>query len=97
MSDQPSKPSANTPSRRQFLRTGSAVGAAMATGLTTSACVRGAEPLEASKELVRIGLVGAGGRGGGAANDTLDDQRQHQTGMRSRIWIRRNRANCGAG
>lgn len=43
----------------------------MATGLGATRAVRGDEPADVSKDYVRIGLVGAGGRGGGAINDTL--------------------------
>ncbi len=71
MSQESPDTSLKTSSRRQFIRTGSATAAVVATGLTTTRAIRGAEPQEGSKELVRIGLVGAGGRGGGAANDTL--------------------------
>ena len=70
--------SGGTPSsRRQFLKTGSAVSA----GLTSAAVlgsaatprvVRGAEPKDGGgADLVRIGIVGLGGRGSGALSDTL--------------------------
>lgn len=58
------------PSRRSFLKSGTAISAGVASGLATRA-VRGAEPAEGSSQMVRIGLVGAGGRGSGAVNDTL--------------------------
>ena len=45
--------------------------AGVASTLATTRPLRGAEPAEGSSQLVRIGLVGAGGRGGGAVNDTL--------------------------
>lgn len=61
----------NTASRRRFLTTGSAVSAGVASGLATSRVLRGAEPDTGSSQLVRIGLVGAGGRGSGAINDNL--------------------------
>ncbi len=62
---------ADAPTRRGFLKTGTAVSAGIAAA-TTTRYVRGAEPEgNGSKEYVRIGLVGAGGRGGGAINDTL--------------------------
>ncbi len=64
-------PASDKATRRRFLKTGSAVTAGVATGLASTRAIRGAEPADASKDLVRIGLVGAGGRGGGAANDTL--------------------------
>jgi predicted dehydrogenase len=60
------------PSRRQFLKSGTTLSAGVASGLAaTSRVLRGAEPSSGSSQLVRIGLVGAGGRGGGAVNDTL--------------------------
>ena len=59
-----------SPSRRQFLRTGTTVTAAVASGIAATRPVRAAEP-NSSKDLVRIGLVGAGGRGSGAAINTL--------------------------
>ena len=61
----------STNSRRGFLKTTSAISAGVATGLGATRAVRGAEPVDSSKHYVRIGLVGAGGRGGGAINDTL--------------------------
>jgi predicted dehydrogenase len=67
----PSSTSKENSSRRHFLKTGSAATAAVATTLTTRRAVRGDEPVDVSKDYVRIGLVGAGGRGGGAINDTL--------------------------
>lgn len=67
MSEQPTD---NNATRRSFLKKTTAAG--IASGLAASTRpIRGAEPAEASKELVRIGLVGAGGRGGGACNNTL--------------------------
>ena len=63
------KPS-NT-ARRSFLKAGTAASASLVAGLTTVRPVRGAEPQNASEEPVRIGLVGAGGRGAGAINDSL--------------------------
>ncbi|NND98410.1 MAG: Gfo/Idh/MocA family oxidoreductase [Pirellulaceae bacterium] len=65
----PSDKSSQT--RRGFIKSSTALSAGVATGLGTSRAVRGAEPVESSKDYVRIGLVGAGGRGGGAINDTL--------------------------
>lgn len=60
-------------SRRRFMGTGAALAAGIAS--TTGRPVRGAEPAEsssssASKHL-RLALVGAGGRGTGAINDSL--------------------------
>jgi predicted dehydrogenase len=58
-------------SRRRFLQTGTAISAGVASGLATTRALRGDEPAEGSSQLVRLGLVGAGGRGSGAINDTL--------------------------
>ncbi len=56
--------------RRKFLQSGTALTAGVASGLAARP-VRAAEPQDDSRDLVRIGLVGCGGRGGGAINDTL--------------------------
>lgn len=65
-SDQPT-------TRRGFIKTGSTISAGVAAGLTSSRIVRGAEPAAGgSSEVVRIGLVGAGGRGSGAINNNLN-------------------------
>ncbi|MDG2220184.1 MAG: Gfo/Idh/MocA family oxidoreductase [Rubripirellula sp.] len=56
--------------RRKFLKSGSALTAGAA-ALGTTRALRGAEPQENNSETVRIGLVGAGGRGSGAVNDSL--------------------------
>ena len=66
----PTKNSADT-ARRSFLKAGTVASAGVVAGLTTVRPVRGAEPQNASEEPVRIGLVGAGGRGSGAINDSL--------------------------
>ncbi len=58
-------------SRRRFLQTGTAISAGVAAGLAHTRAIRGAEPAAGSSQLVRLGLVGAGGRGSGAINDTL--------------------------
>ncbi|MDA8746211.1 Gfo/Idh/MocA family oxidoreductase [Rubripirellula amarantea] len=64
--------SCNDPSRRKFIQTGTAVSAALASGLATTRVARGDEPVDNSdSQLVRIALVGAGGRGTGAADDSL--------------------------
>ncbi|MEM6471821.1 MAG: Gfo/Idh/MocA family oxidoreductase [Planctomycetota bacterium] len=57
--------------RRTFLKSGSvsAAGAA-ATAAFSHRAVRGAEPVE-TNEMIRIGIVGLGGRGSGAINDSL--------------------------
>ena len=64
--DNPSPPAAN---RRTFLQTTTATSVVAATGLATRP-VRGVEP-GTIRPTVRIGLVGAGGRGGGAVEDSL--------------------------
>ena len=69
-----SKASAKNPAdsaRRSFLKASTVASASVVAGLTTVRPVRGAEPQNASEEPVRIGLVGAGGRGSGAINDSL--------------------------
>lgn len=53
--------------RRGFLRTGTVATAALAAGVHAS----GQEDAKGEKQKVRIGLVGCGGRGSGAANDSL--------------------------
>jgi predicted dehydrogenase len=65
------EPRESSQSRRRFLQTGTAISAGVASGLATARALRGAEPAEGSSQLVRLGLVGAGGRGSGAINDTL--------------------------
>lgn len=72
MSDEPSQRTPNrlhpTPGRRGFLKTGALASAAM--GMTR--IVRGDEPVSAAKsDVVNIGIVGTGGRGSGALNDSL--------------------------
>lgn len=57
--------------RREFLRTGTAVSAGVAAGLTAAPAVHTAAASESSPETVRLALIGAGGRGGGAINDSL--------------------------
>lgn len=57
--------------RRAFLKTGSAVSAGLAGAAAMQVPMRGAEAAEGSPELVRIAIVGVGGRGTGALNDTL--------------------------
>ena len=66
-----SSSAASIPSRRRFIQSGTAVTAGVATGLATTRAVRGAEPQDDSRDLVRIGVVGCGGRGGGAIGDNL--------------------------
>ena len=56
--------------RRRFLKA-SAVSAGVVAGLEATRPLRGQEPEEVSRDQVRIGVVGCGGRGGGAINDNL--------------------------
>lgn len=63
--------SSNTPSRRQFLKTGSAVSAGLTGAAALARPVRGAEAGKSSLETIRIGIVGLGGRGTGALTNTL--------------------------
>ena len=60
----------NQNSRRKFLQSSAAMTVASSVAIG-SRPIRGAEADGSSKDLIRIGLVGAGGRGGGACNDTL--------------------------
>lgn len=62
----------NTPSRRRFLKTGTTVAAAAvaATPMIVPKNVHSAQP--APLDEVRIGLVGAGGRGTGAVSNNLN-------------------------
>ena len=66
---------ASSGSRRQFLRTGSVVSAAAAGGVSGidgfTRPVRAAEPQEGTPDPIKIGIVGLGGRGSGALNDTM--------------------------
>ena len=57
--------------RRGFMKSGTLIAAGATAGAAVTRPIRGAEPEDNSKDYVRIGLVGAGGRGGGAINDTL--------------------------
>ena len=62
----------STSSRRQFLKKGSAVSAGITGAAMLPRAVRGAEPKDqGSNDVVRIGIVGLGGRGTGALSDTL--------------------------
>lgn len=68
------KSKASTTSRRRFLTTGSAVSAGLTVGSmagVSSRIVRGDEPSDSEKQLVRIGVIGLGGRGTGAVKDSL--------------------------
>ena len=66
----PAESSSQSENRRGFLKTTSVLSAGVAAAVSTRP-VRGAEPADNGTDYVRIGLVGAGGRGGGAINDTL--------------------------
>lgn len=60
--------SAETSDRRSFLKVGGAATAAIA----SSHIVRADEPVSKSKsDVINIGIIGAGGRGSGALNDSL--------------------------
>ena len=54
-------------SRRRFLKQGTVASAAVTMGLTTEAKAESSSAIET----INIGVVGTGGRGGGAARDTL--------------------------
>jgi myo-inositol 2-dehydrogenase/D-chiro-inositol 1-dehydrogenase len=56
--------------RRNFLKSGTALTAGAA-AMATTRVLRGAEPAQDNSQTVRIGIVGAGGRGSGAVNDSL--------------------------
>ena len=63
------QPPQNEPdfSRRRFLKQGTVASAAVTMGLTTEAKAESSSAIET----INIGVVGTGGRGGGAARDTL--------------------------
>ena len=67
----PLSANAANPARRGFLKVGTAASASVVAALASNRPLRGAEPQNNSEEPVRIGLVGAGGRGAGAINDSL--------------------------
>ncbi|MFK8111600.1 MAG: Gfo/Idh/MocA family protein [Rubripirellula sp.] len=62
---------ARNQTRRGFLKTGTTISAGVASGLASTRVLRGQEPAGGSAQKVRIGLVGAGGRGSGAINNSL--------------------------
>ena len=53
--------------RRQFLKQSSVASAAVTLGLATESIAESSSP----NESLNVGIVGTGGRGGGAARDTL--------------------------
>lgn len=57
--------------RRGFLKAGSAVSAGLAGSAALPRAIRGAEASESNNELVRLGIVGLGGRGSGALDNTM--------------------------
>lgn len=75
MPKQPSQASNEKPAkgtRRNFIASGTAITAGVASTLASTRTIRGDEPKNESRDLVRIGLVGCGGRGGGALQDNLN-------------------------
>ncbi|MEL6105804.1 MAG: Gfo/Idh/MocA family oxidoreductase [Planctomycetota bacterium] len=62
--------SSNAP-RREFLAKSAVISAGAAGASLLSRPLRGQEPEDGKLELVRLGIVGLGGRGTGALNDTL--------------------------
>ena len=54
-------------SRRRFLKQGSVASAALTMGVATEVMAKNSAP----SETINVGIVGTGGRGGGAARDTL--------------------------
>ena len=71
ISNQKSTDHQSTNSRRDFLKTGTAVSAGAMATFAAVKPVHSAEGDGGSSELLRLGLVGAGGRGSGAINDSL--------------------------
>ena len=57
----------NDPTRRRFLKQSSVASAALTLGLAADAVADSSSP----SEMINVGIVGTGGRGGGAARDTL--------------------------
>ena len=63
-------------SRRGFFRAGSVASAAVAAGLSAAGLSAAAAPAKdkshgSALDTIQIGVIGTGGRGGGAAHDTL--------------------------
>ncbi len=59
------------PSRRKFIQNSGVISAGVASTFASTRVLRGSEPAESKPEPIRLGLVGAGGRGSGAINDSL--------------------------
>ena len=59
-------------SRRGFLKKGSIAGAAAAVGLGTSSLSLARSANVAGRDTIKLGLIGAGGRGRGAANQAMN-------------------------
>lgn len=59
------------PDRRDFLKRGTAASAGLASAVAAIPAVHAAEEAKGEDQLVKIGIVGAGGRGGGALGNTL--------------------------
>ncbi|TWU40977.1 Gfo/Idh/MocA family protein [Novipirellula artificiosorum] len=66
-----SSASPQTQNRRRFIKQSGAASAAVASAMATTRMIRGDEPQAATAPKIRIGLVGAGGRGAGAVTDSL--------------------------
>ena len=65
--DTPQSGRDNDPTRRRFLKQSSVASAALTLGLAAEAVADSSSP----SEMINVGIVGTGGRGGGAARDTL--------------------------
>ncbi|MBC19331.1 MAG: dehydrogenase [Planctomycetaceae bacterium] len=65
--DTPQSGRDNDPTRRRFLKQSSVASAALTLGLAADAVADSSSP----SEMINVGIVGTGGRGGGAARDTL--------------------------
>ncbi|MCC9601838.1 Gfo/Idh/MocA family oxidoreductase [Stieleria sp. JC731] len=70
-SNKPTPDTNNSPTRREFLVKGSAVASGIGATALHAPAVHSAEPAAANTEMLRIGIVGLGGRGSGALNDTM--------------------------
>ncbi|TWU21052.1 Inositol 2-dehydrogenase [Novipirellula galeiformis] len=59
------------PTRRKFIKKSGAISAGVASTFAATRVLRGDEPAESKPEPIRLAIVGAGGRGSGAVNDSL--------------------------